>query len=231
MGYVKTHTKDGRLLPHPQFYSSDGKRLASVTTIAKSVSGSNEGLLFWANAAGLDGLTLDDARRLPADIGTYAHDAIEAIIKKLPFDLVALRLEEDQHALVLGAIAEWKRWSEQCQLEILASEEALVTEEYGGVLDCVARVNGKVSILDWKTGGGIYPDNLIQVCAYGQLWEEIKYQAIEEYHLIRLGKTDASFHHHSWRAESPTVEAAYRMWRLAREVYPVANNLKKLVGG
>lgn len=242
---IKTHTKDGKLLAHPQFYNSAGKRLASVTTIAKSVSGASDGLVYWANQAGLDGLTLEDARRLPADVGTFAHDAIEADLKSQPFDLAELHLPEDQHGLVVGAISEWQRWKAQCDFELVAAERPLVTEVYGGVIDCVAHINGKLSILDWKTGSGIYRDQLTQVASYGELWrtcteyfvdgephihEPAGYE-IEEYHLVRLGKTDGSFHHHSWRRESPSVQDALKLWTLALEVYPLAQGLDKLVKG
>lgn len=231
MGTIKTHTKNGQPLAHPQFYADDGKRLPSVTTVAKAVGGDQGGLLYWANKCGLDGLTLDDARRLPSDVGTYAHHAIEASIKGQPFDIAKLKLDEEQEQLVLASVAEWARWRDQCHLEIVASETPLISDagRFGGVIDCVARINGQLAIVDWKTGSRIYKEALLQVVAYGALWKENRGDEVQEYHLLRLGKEDASFHHHSWRASSPACVLAWQMFQTALVVHPAMDRLENLV--
>lgn len=218
-----------------QYRNAAGERLPSVTTVCKLLSiGGNEGLLYWANQLGLEGKTLEDGRATAADVGTYAHLGIEAQIKGQPWDIDALHLEEKQAALVRACLMEWARWREQAKIEFLASEVPLVSEahQYGGTLDAVVRVGGKKgprAILDLKTGGGIYAEHLMQVRAYGELWQEAKGEPIDEYHLIRVGKLDASWHHHSWRADSEAVELAWELFRAALLARPGALRLAKLV--
>jgi hypothetical protein len=219
-------------MAHAIYKASDGTRLPSVTTINKLLSiGGNEGLIYWANQLGLNGLTLEEGRRTSADVGTLAHAAIEADAKGQPFDLEALHLPDDQHALVVSCIAEWHRWRERTRLRVVASEVSLCSEvmRYGGTLDCICEIEGRLSVLDYKTGGAIYPEHLMQVCAYGQLWTENRGGTIEEYHLLRVGKEDASFHHHSWRAGSPAVDFAAKLFGGALALYPAAQRLKNLV--
>lgn len=219
-------------MAHPVYRSADGTRLPSVTTINKLLSiGGNEGLLYWANQLGLEGKTLEDGRKTAADVGTLAHAAVEASLKNQPFDIEALGLTDEQATMVVSCLAEWERWRARSRLNIVASEVSLVSERmlYGGTLDCIAEIDGQLSVLDLKTGGAIYPEMLMQVSAYGELWKEARGGEIQEYHLVRVGKADASFHHHSWRASSPAIEIAQKLFGGALALYPYAAKLKNMV--
>jgi len=215
-------------MAHPIYKDSDGRRLPSVTTILKLISiGGNEGLLYWANQLGLDGKTLEDGRRTAADVGTMAHSAIEAAIK---LESIELDATEEQRAMVASCVAEWQRWTDRSRLIPQETEVSLVSDRlrFGGTLDMVCSLDGRLSVLDIKTGN-IYPEHLCQVRAYGALWEECRGQTIEEYHLLRLGKLDASFHHHCYAAQSTAMATAHAVFAAMLAVYPHAQSLKKLV--
>lgn len=89
------------------------------------------------------------------------------------------------------------RWVELNKFYLWKTEEPLVSEEYnyGGTLDCVGEVNGKLCLLDWKTSKALYPEYLLQLAAYGMLWNEWYDQPIEEYHLLRFDKATGDFQH------------------------------------
>lgn len=217
-------------MAHPIYKDASGRRIPSVTTILKLISiGGNEGLLYWANQLGLDGKTLEDGRRTGADVGTLAHLGVEAAIRGEDYDVDALQISSEQRAMIVSCLAEWHRWCDRSRLVPIEAEVSLVSEScrYGGTLDMVCELDGHLSVLDVKTGG-VYPEHLCQVRAYGQLWEECRKQPIEEYHLLRLGKSDASFHHHSYRASSQAMQTAHAVFAGARAIYDQAMSLKKL---
>lgn len=185
-----------------KYRNAEGKIVPGVTTVNKNLGWGSRGLMYWANTMGLAGKNMEEAREEVTAVGNYAHLAVEAAIKGQPFDLDAIDMTSDERKLVGHCLLGWERWREQSRFEMLASEIEMVSEDhqYGGCCDVVA-VHNRRAMLDLKTGAAIYSENLIQIRAYGELWNENNPdEPIEEYHLLRVGKEDASFHHHSWPA-------------------------------
>ena len=190
-------------MAHPIYRNAKGERIPSVTTILANLGWNKDALMYWAWSQGTDGKDFRETSKDACDVGTIAHAYAEAQIKGEAFDVDAMPVDDEKKAKAKLCCDAWNQWRDQTKLQIIASEESLVSAKYdfGGTLDCCA-VHTKRSILDIKTGGGVYPDYLLQIRAYGELWMENKHEDIEEYHLIRLGKEDGSFHHHYWPAES-----------------------------
>ncbi len=189
----------------PRLYrTADGKRVPGVTTVIGGNLGWNkESLMHWANAEGLEGRHHRDTSQKAADIGTTAHAMIEAELKGIDWrQAVDLRgVTPEMIAKAENAVGAWHEWRGTVNFSLLGSEVPLVSEahNYGGTID-VAAVKRVTSIVDLKTSNGIYPDHLIQVAAYGQLWNEHHPEdPICAYYILQLGKEDGSFHYHYWR--------------------------------
>ena len=175
---------------------------------------------------GLDGVPLDEARKKATGVGTIVHAIIEADARGLPApDHSAL--EQTERDQVDQAMHAWRRWRERYKFEVLAAECSLTDDEliYGGTLD-MAWVEGHVSLVDWKAANGLYPENLCQLSGYGHLWNKHNPdKRIEEFHIIRLGKEDASFHHHSWPAVS--LQPAWQAFVHCRRLYDLDRELRR----
>jgi hypothetical protein len=214
--------------PCPECKSKKADRLPSVTTVNGLIKiGGIDGLIWWAHDLGCKGIALEEARKGAADVGTVAHAGVEADLHGEPWDLDDLPIFGEQKKQVERCLSAWREWRDQTSLEMVASEVALTSKVhgYGGTLD-VASVGRHRGIIDLKTGG-CYPEHLMQVRAYGELWNEANPgKPIEEYHLLRLGKEDGSFHHHRWDAE--TMEPAWRAFQAALKVYGESKLLKKM---
>jgi hypothetical protein len=208
------------------YKTADGKRVPSVTTIIKSISFGGEGLMYWAWKAGDEGLTLEEARAPAVTVGTVAHALIEAHIKGEEADLVGLPAPIVARALV--AFNVWKEWAELTGYKMVESETSLVDDEYrfGGTFDCVM-VEKKRVLVDWKTSGGLYPEHLVQIAAYGHLWNKHHpNEPIEGYALLRLGRDEALFDYH-FRPPDGVMLAAWEMFLLARRAYDLAKEVRK----
>lgn len=82
----------------------------------------------------------------------------------------------------------------------------------------------KIILLDWKTSNGIFPDHLVQLAAYKQLWNENNPdRLITEMHLLRFAKEHADFHHHRYA----NLDDAWRQFEIFREAYEIDKQLKK----
>ena len=231
------------------YLAADGERVPGVTTITGRYHESGA-LVWWANAVGRGehescedqdrcpvckrrpGRTQKEASSMAADVGTYAHALVDNHVMgtEVPReDYEWLSQEQtDQASLCLDA---FKRWVDNFGVTFLETELRLVSEEYrfGGMLDSVGRLgNGTLVLPDWKTSKGIYADYLAQIAAYGILVDESElFGPVEEYHILRISKTTAAFHHHSWPAEH--FKPARDWFLKARELYEMEKPMKDLL--
>lgn len=194
----------------------DETRVPSVTTILGRFKDAG-GLIHWAWDLGKQGKDYREVRDEAANAGTIAHEAVEAWIKNEPYNVQDPRAQK--------SFAAFLEWADQTQLKVIETEVPLVSEKhrFGGTLDAML-IRGRVSLGDWKTSNGIYPEYLCQVAAYGILWEEnFPDRPIEGgYHLMRFDKTYGDFSHRWW-AE---LETAKRSFLLMRELYENEKELK-----
>ncbi len=210
------------------YRTADGTRVPGVTTVISRFKPSG-GLIHWAWQLGTEGKDYRAQRDAAADSGTLAHAWIDDSIHGRESDFEPAGYSEAQIEAARRALEGFRRWSRGAQLVVVETELALVSEELrvGGTIDALARVHGSLALLDWKTSNRIYADYLVQIAAYAHLLREVRGIKVEELHLVRLSKGNASFHHHSWSAES--LEPAVRAFGLMRGLYALDSELGALL--
>lgn len=115
-----------------------------------------------------------------ADMGTYVHNWIEEFVK-------GENPELPTNPKLLKTINDFKEWWDKTDVEVLHAERMLCspTHMLAGTPDLICRVDGKLTIMDWKTGGGIYPDMFLQMAAYAMmLEEEYPDQKVEQLYVV-----------------------------------------------
>lgn len=216
-------------MPRIIYKDTSGKRLPSVTTILSNVGWSKDGLIRWAHKMGTEGVDLDEARKKAADVGSTVHLMIKADLRGEALDISGL--PDDMQDKARTAFEAWEEWKQRNPLQVLSSEGSLTSDAlgFGGTHDLVYRSahTEKTTLLDFKAANGIYPDHLLQIAAYGELWDEHNpANPIERYELIRLGKEEGDFHDHHWRAES--LQPARDGFRAALELHNAHKSLRSL---
>ena len=213
-------------MPTQIYKTKDGKRVTGVTTIISGNLGwSKNALMYWAWNEGIEGRNYRDTSQKAADIGTIAHAMIEADLKGRKYD--SSIIPADMLNKAENAYLAWLEWKDIVGFDLLGSELALVSEEYhyGGCLD-IAAIKKVPCIVDLKTSGGVYGDHLIQIAAYGNLYNEHHPDApIQGYYLLRLGKEDASFHYHYW----PTLPEAWEAFKCLLTLHQLKSMINKQV--
>ena len=160
-------------------------KIPSVTQVLGTI-GNPEPLINWAlretiKRINWDERTVGDYTELRdwyADLGTTAHRHMEVILLGGQPDLIE---EGFDKRLVQGAqnsINAFEAWLNRHEVNPLFIEEVLVSDEYelGGTADLIATVDGKIEIIDFKTGTKLKKHNL-QVAAYFMLAQENGIQA------------------------------------------------------
>ena len=202
------------------YFLQSGERVPSVTTVL-SRYGDKGGLLYWAWKQGKDGKDFREERDIAADAGTMAHAAIDAWLHDQPFDFTGPPEIVDKAKMSYSAFLEW---ASQNELKITHTELPLISEKYkyGGTFDATRIITGR-SMGDWKTSNQVYGEYLMQVAAYGHLWDEnFPTDPITAgYWLARFDKKYGDVHFHFWRE----LDAAWEGFKLLLRLHTISKEL------
>ena len=221
-------------MPHPKggYKLKDGTKVVGVTTPIGRFKDSGA-LLWWAFEQGKAAErgeinSLYDKRDEAADAGILAHLMVECYIDGTegPGGLYS----KDILKKARQGFQNYINWQENNKLIVVKQEMELVSEIYkfGGCPDAIAYDSkNRVCLLDWKTSNGVYPDYLIQLAAYNQLWNENhpKEKITGGFHLCRFSKEHADFTHHYWSE----LDEAWEQFLLFLKAYEIDKRLKKRV--
>ena len=172
---------------HTVYKNAEGKRLPSVTTVLGILD--KPALINWAWKCGLDGLDYKNVRDNAADIGTLAHKMIMCHLTHTECD--TSEYSPDDVSKAENSFIKYLEWEMENPIEPVLVEKPLVSDEYGygGTIDCLAKLNGDLVLIDHKTGKAIYTDMFYQLSAYEQLLKENGYAIINS-RILRIGRDE-----------------------------------------
>lgn len=134
------------------------------------------------------------------EIGTAAHDWLENYwLQKMKAvesgeDFAVPPLPDDPQ--VLNCVEAAIKWIEEHDIVPLIIEKPVYSRIHrvAGRMDKLALVDGRLSVVDWKSSKGIWPEYSLQTAAYASIFmEEFPDQEIKDRWLIKLGKYDGEF--------------------------------------
>lgn len=154
---------------HFGHYTFHGMYVPRVTHIIEATK-DQTGLKYWAARVGFE--EMNRVSNTAMRIGEIVHNLIEHyLITKEDLDL-AYKYSKPIWEAAMNSYINFKQWilflnSHGYYVEeILAIEYPIICTLYGGTIDCVARINQKNYILDFKTSKEISYDYILQICAY-----------------------------------------------------------------
>lgn len=108
----------------------------------------------------------DREKQKAAAIGTAAHAMIEWRSRKLLGEKVGPEPRIPDAALL--AVMAWEDWAKAVQFTPLVIERVVYCADcgYAGTLDWIAKIEGSVTLGDYKTGKAIYGEAFLQNVAY-----------------------------------------------------------------
>jgi len=140
-----------------------------------------------------------------ADFGTIAHGWIEAHLHGREITLETLPPP------ARNAVEAFLQWEKEHQLEVIKTEQTFYNCKlnYAGTADCVAKVDGELTLIDWKTSTGIYLEMAIQAWGYALADESQNAERLYRQVAIgRFGKDGSSEVRIFKRNEFPGIETA-----------------------
>ncbi len=172
---------------HIRYTNSEGTIVPGVTTILGILN--KPALVIWANRLGLQGIDSSKYRDEMADIGTLAHYLIMCdLTGQTPDTSDYSPTQVSQAENALRSYTEWKKGH---TINPLLVEYPLISDKgYGGTIDLYAEIDGTPTLVDFKTGKGLYPEMDYQVAAYAMLLAENGYN-LGQCRLLRIGRDDS----------------------------------------
>ena len=174
---------------HTIYKLRDGTRVPSVTTIV-SLLDKSKFLVPWANRLGLQGIDSTKYVDALADVGTLAHQMILDYFKKVKTDFSDYSPETKDKAE--NSFLSFLEWAKGKEIEPLALEIEAVSEilRYGGKFDFYGLIDGIKTLIDFKTGSGIYYEMGIQLSAYKNLLIENNLGDPEQCMIVRIPRDE-----------------------------------------
>jgi len=155
-------------------YKVEGIKVPSVTRVVDGCFPKH--LVDWALGIGEEEYhrIIDEA----LEIGNYTHKWIEDYIQTNSkyFPKSGLHyLGKLLHPQQYPSIDAFKKWRKEFNPEWIDSERKIYCDKYkyAGTVDAVAKINGRVCVIDFKTSKKIYKPYHLQVTAYAQAIKRI----------------------------------------------------------
>ena len=173
--------------PHQRYYLKNGNLVPGVTTVLSVIN--KPALVPWANRLGLEGIKSSEYVDELADIGTLAHHLIQCHLTARAPDISDYTPQ--QVSLAENAVSSFQAWARGKAVETRQTEWPLVSEthRFGGTLYWYGTVNGRPTLIDFKTGRAIYDDHVYQIAAYHQLLIENGYE-VDEVRVLQVGRSE-----------------------------------------
>lgn len=166
------------------------------------------------------------------DIGSLAHNFTERYAKLAILTgmnpAVAEAGDKEKYALhkphnkeANKAVQHFLKFIDENEVEFLETETKVYSreEQFAGTADLVARINGLLTLLDYKTSKGIYDEYWLQAAAYAKAKEEEGKYKFDQIGVLRIPKTGRDFEV-GFRNDQDEL---YEVFKACRKVY----NFKK----
>jgi len=176
------------------------------------------------------------------DIGKEAHKYIEIAIKDAienNFGTVSKPEHFPSEEKALNCFIAAINWMHKHSVQWISSERLVFHKklDYAGTMDGLAKVsscNDKsccqtpfsnvMSVIDWKSSNGLWPDYVIQTAAYQRAYEEETKVEVTDRFILRLGKEDGKFE--PWHLSSAFTKYDFKVFVDCLELYRSFDHLK-----
>ena len=183
---IKTYPKENS----DRYYNDEGIPVPRVTQILSAMMHSDT-LLYWANSLGFRRIKYRDAINEASQIGTKAHNAIERFLRDEATD-------EDLRNISFQAFKAWYDifTINNISFEVIGMEQKLTCRWFGVTYDLLARIGGRIFLVDFKTSNHITEKYFLQLSAYVYMLA-LKGIVVEGVIVLQLSKESDCFNEYT----------------------------------
>ncbi len=206
---------------HTQYKLTDGTPVPGVTTPLNLLA--KEALIHWAWQCGIDGIDYRKSKDEKGSIGTLVHSMILSELNGKTLDTTDYTKNQIDKAET--CLLKYYDWEQKHDIEVIFCEQPLVSEvlRYGGTPDLAAIINGFPTLIDFKSGRGIYEEYWYQLAAYGQLLLEYEFIP-QRYGIVRIGTDEKQDFEEQWRNN---LEREFGIFQCCLNIYNLRKQIKE----
>ena len=226
-------------LPNSHTYKIKKERILSVSGIS-GVMDKSAPLMIWATglmAEELKGVKkpnyddIDNARwaykrkkEEACSIGEEVHQWAENFVKaKMSNKDQDLILPEDIN--IKAGVVAFLQWDKSNNIQYIESERLVYSRKHNfvGIFDCLANINGKLTLIDFKTSKRFYPMEMgMQLAGYQIAYEE-EIGQVDQRMVVRFDKETGEFESHILQNNKADKEAFLSALKLKQREKEIKN--------
>lgn len=189
-----------RINEYPKITGSDylynGITVPRVTEILSAML-HEDYLMKWSNTIGLyKHQKYEEVLNNSSSIGTYTHNSIEKFLSdniSLDIDMIPIQYKNKVNNAFNSFLQWWDIVCKNNNVKVLMVETKLICKYFGGTLDLLVEINGKIYLVDFKTSNHPSYKYFLQLSAYRYMLREIKGINVDGCIVLILDKTSYYF--------------------------------------
>ena len=168
-------------------YYVDDLRVPGVSTVCGVIDKSGP-LMWWAADLARKGIDYMTFRDDLANVGRLVHDMILAYFLGMEVDTYQNSQWEKDRAK--NSFKSFLNFISKYEVEPIEVEHELISPKhlFGGRMDFYGKLDGVLTLMDFKTGKRIYDESFYQVGGYAMLLEEFNFP-VEQYVILNIPRT------------------------------------------
>ena len=185
-------------------YEYNGNKVPRVTQIiSKCIS--SDGIAHWANSLGFKRLSYRKTLDAAANVGTIAHNNIDKFLIDNSHIMSTNVLDTPiQSQFAYQSFLKWYNdINSNANVEVLMHEETLVCKYFGGTLDGLYKINGKIYLVDYKTSNHVRYNYTLQLAAYRYMLRELLNIEIDGCIILQLSKSNIAYNEYVLNFDNP----------------------------
>jgi len=189
-----------------------------------------KGIGFYKNLANKGWDLAEEEMQAAGDKGSKVHYACQDIdsgkgvnIQTSKYLNHSTEKEEELTPEEIECILAFQSWTDVFKPELLASELTAFNDNYGyaGTIDKIYRLEGRIYIVDLKTGQNIWPSTELQISSYSNL--EIDYKALgikdEEWQARKLAILQIGYYRNERKYKFTEMEDKFGLFLHAKAIW------------
>ena len=174
-----------------KFYEYEDIRVPRVTQILSRCI-HEDSFLYWANSLGFKHLSYNKTMNFYAEIGTHCHNNIDEFLTDNDH-IVDHNIPIESKTAYYGFLKWYNDIHSNAKVDVLMHEKTLVCKYFGGTLDGLYKINGKIYLVDYKTSNHISMKHALQLSAYRYMLRTLLGLEIDGCIVLQLSKNEVAY--------------------------------------
>ena len=146
-------------------YTYNGITVPRVTKILSKCIHSDS-LMYWANSLGFKRQSYSKTLEAAANIGHHAHENIDSFLADESYEAIESSMPYQSYNAYQSFLKWFTTINTVASVKVIFHEKQLACKYFGGTLDGLYEINGKIYLVDYKTSNHITFKYILQLAAY-----------------------------------------------------------------